>query len=227
MKQQQFDPNESYEAFRERVFGPAYMVWHEGGPDVEQIRAIKDPQERLHTAKMLTRGIVEEKDVDAIPAWAVFDAQKGVEVIKPLVAHGEKGGFIAALAQFLFQYDLEATEKEKTLYHDLIIGMVTEDRGIHALDTIIAARKLPIDQEIVDALLDRVAHAPGYLTRYHAANSLLELGNIEPRGIADHKDIFSLIVPRLDVKQHELKPNDADWKRHKQAADLLKALIQV
>ncbi|HBU28122.1 TPA: hypothetical protein DEB00_03335 [Candidatus Uhrbacteria bacterium] len=225
MPRQQTGEEETYEAFRERVFGPAYMVWHEGGPDTERIRAITDPQERQQTEKMLMRGVTQERDADAIRAWEVFDPQKGVQVILSVFDQGERGGYMAALAQFLLDHNRQATDQEKAMYREMIIGSITGDRGIYALDTLIAARHLPIDTDVVDALLERVAHAPGYLTRYHAADSLLELGHIEPKGIAQHAEIFSLIVPRLDIHQKELKPNQSDWERHQKAADLLRALL--
>ena len=46
---------------------------------------------------------------------------------------------------------------------------------------------------ITKALLETVRRDKEYLVRYQAAQSLLELGDIYPRDIADHRRLFEAI----------------------------------
>jgi len=80
-------------------------------------------------------------------------------------------------------------------------------------------RHLP-GEGVVDALLATVEGDPEYLVRYHAAESLLHLGKIEPRDITAHPEVFSDLVAGCDSE-----PTDEDRARHSRAAAVLRHLL--
>jgi hypothetical protein len=80
-------------------------------------------------------------------------------------------------------------------------------------------RHLP-GEGVTEALLATVENDPEYLVRYHAAESLLHLGEVTPTDISLHPGIFSDLVAGADQE-----PTAEHHARHACAAAALRALL--
>jgi hypothetical protein len=90
------------------------------------------------------------------------------------------------------------------------------------------AREFPQDS-VRQALLGLVRRDPSYFVRYHAAESLLALGDVYPRELADHKGLLADIGPKtLDERQllFPPPPDATDGARFARAADAIERLIR-
>jgi len=87
------------------------------------------------------------------------------------------------------------------------------------LDVAMGLRHLP-GNGVIAALLTAAESDPDYLVRYHAAESLLHLGEIEPRDITSHPEVFSDLAAGADGE-----PTDEDRRRHSLAAAALRRLL--
>ncbi|MBM3695570.1 MAG: hypothetical protein FJW79_06520 [Actinobacteria bacterium] len=193
---------------RERLFGTPYEVWHDGIQ--EDQFAAADPAE-LRAA--LPEGLADGDWVAAAtarhlgdPAFLpLLEARRGmgggrfvVEAARAIVALG--GDREAAVA-----WSVEALGRG-----------AWSDR----LDVALGLRHLPGDG-VVEALLGAVEGDPEYLVRYHAAESLLHLGEIEPQDISLHPDVFPDLVAGA-----EGEPTQEDRRRHARAAAALRRRLE-
>jgi HEAT repeat protein len=87
------------------------------------------------------------------------------------------------------------------------------------LDVAMGLRHLP-GEGVMPALLGAVEHDPEYLVRYHAAESLLHLGRIDPSDITAHPEVFADLAAGADRE-----PTAEDKQRHARAAAALRGLL--
>jgi len=101
------------------------------------------------------------------------------------------------------------------------------------MTVVIAARHFPF-KSVGPALLDVVRNDGSFLVRYHAAESLLELGDVYPRELASHKELFKDLADASDVSKAQLlgnmlgsaaPPTAEQRSRHARAAETLRRLI--
>ena len=95
---------------------------------------------------------------------------------------------------------------------------VDRDRNVR-MSAAMGARRFRRDG-ITRALLDTVRRDKEYLVRYQAAQSLLELGDIYPRDIADHRRLFEAISGPVDGA-----PAARDFDRYALGARMLEKLM--
>lgn len=213
---------ETYEAFRERVFGDAYAVWHDGphlsGP------LPSSGEEGDHNRAMLTQG-AQQEDYAAIVGWEAFDAQQGVAVLKPLVATARKPEFIGRLVAFLQTHDTDATKQDIADREQLLTSVVEGAGSFASLDALMTASKIP-SKAVLEALLKKVED-DAYLTRYHAANSILKLLKGDAADIYAHKTLFRGIVSRVDDRNKELPLSAEDRERFAVSARKLRRMINL
>lgn len=211
---------EDYGAFRERVFGTPYMVWHDGAR-AHGLYNLSD-EEKAHTERMLTEG-VKQGDYAAIVGWEAYDTERAVEVLKPVVQTAKDVELIGELVAFLEKYDTKATKKDKQARINLLTSAIERSGSYASLGTLMKAGGVPT-KKIVNALLDRVENGGDYLIRYHAANSLLQIAG-KKREISEHKKLFGLIISRLE-DQKEMPDQEEDLERYRKAADMLRGMVQ-
>ncbi|MFH1329364.1 MAG: hypothetical protein ABIJ48_01700 [Actinomycetota bacterium] len=196
-----------WDDLRERLFGTPYEVWHDGIHE-GQLDAT-DPAE-LRAA--LPEGLAARDWVAAVAARRLGDRD-----LLPVVA--------ARLGIGRGRFAVEAARPIITLGgdHEAAIAWVIEALGRGGwpdrLDVAVGLRHLP-DDRVVAALLTAVEGDPDYLVRYHAAESLLHLGEIEPRDITLHPEVFSDLAAGANSE-----PTDDERQRHSQAADALRGLL--
>ena len=92
------------------------------------------------------------------------------------------------------------------------------DRNVR-MSAAMGARRFRRDG-ITKALLETVRRDKEYLVRYQAAQSLLELGDIYPRDIADHRRLFEAISGPLDGA-----PAARDFDRYALGARMLEKMM--
>jgi hypothetical protein len=212
--------DETYEDFRERVFGTPYMVWHDGAHTGALSNVPTD--EREHVAKMLTKGVVEEFDHVAVDAWGDFDPEAGVKILKPMLGESGNAQFRAALAKFLKKYDRSASKQDVIVRNQELVDAVETAVGFAGLDAVMAAGDFPT-RKMINALLSHVEFSGDYLVRYHASNSLLKIAGCK-RSIDQRSRLFRLIVPKTQDNK-ELPDTSEDKKRYKKASRLLRRKI--
>ncbi len=200
--------NESWQVFKERIYGNDYMIWHDGVGDESQRLAKEDP---AHVKAMLLEGLAE-KDYVAVEALKQAELPELLNDLRKLVFN-ESGKFQIELATYLQEKDSEATDDR---YAKLVIHELLHPTYIMRMDSAILLRHFP-PQYVNETLLDRVANDPDYYVRYHSADSYLKVNGIVPSDISAHKEIFPLIISPQDRDETE-----EDFKRHAQAADMLR-----
>jgi hypothetical protein len=92
------------------------------------------------------------------------------------------------------------------------------DRNVR-ISAAMGARRFHRDG-MTKALLETVRRDKEYLVRYHAAQSLLDLGDIYPRDIADHRRLFDAITGPLTGA-----PVAADFDRYALGARMLEKMM--
>jgi len=198
---------DEWDGLRERLFGTPYEVWHDGIHEGQLDDA--DPAE-LRAA--LPEGLAAGDWVAAVAARRLGDRD-----LLPLVAArlGIGGG----------RFAVEAARAIVALGgdHQAAIAWAIEslERGgwPDRLDVAVGLRHLP-GNGVIAALLTAAESDPDYLVRYHAAESLLHLGGIEPRDITLHPEVFSDLAAGADGE-----PTDEDRHRHSLAAAALRRLL--
>jgi hypothetical protein len=197
----------TWDELRERLFGTPYEVWHDGF-DEGRID-LADPQE-LRAA--LPEGLAAGDWVAAVVARRLGDAG-----LLPLVAArlGIGGGRFAVEAARA----IVALGGDRDAAVTWAVASLTRGGWPDRLDVALGLRHLP-GAGVVEALLGVVADDPEYLVRYHAAESLLCLGGVEPGDISLHGEVFSDLVAGAD---REL--TDDDRQRHARAAAALGRLL--
>jgi hypothetical protein len=197
----------SWDDLRQRMFGTPYEVWHDG---IHEGRIdLADPVE-LRAA--VPEGLEAGDWVAAMVARRLHDP-----TLLPLVEArlGIGGG----------QFAVEAARAIASLGGDreAAIAWVVEALGwggwSDRLDVAMGLRHLP-GEGVIEALLAAVENDPEYLVRYHAAESLLHLGEVNPTDISLHPGIFSDLVAGADQE-----PTAEHHARHARAAAALRSLL--
>ena len=211
---------ESYEAFRERIFGTPYMVWHDGPGVSGSLR--REGEEGEHNRAMLTEG-AEGQDYAAIVGWEAFDPVGGVIVLKPLVKTARRPEFVGRLVEYLQKHDKHASKADIAERETLLADVIANSGSFASLDALMTSSKVP-SREVVESLLKKV-EGKHYLTRYHAANSLLKMVKGKKAGISKHKKIFRGIISRIGEDNKELPNNDEDRARYAKTAKTLRGMV--
>jgi hypothetical protein len=100
----------------------------------------------------------------------------------------------------------------------LVPLLADRDRNVR-ISAAVGARRFRRDG-VANALLETVRRDKEYLVRYHAAQSLLELGDIYPRDISDHRRLFEAISGPASGA-----PVAADFDRYALGARMLEKLM--
>jgi hypothetical protein len=198
---------DGWDALRERLFGTPYEVWHDG-----------IQEDRLETADPAELRAALPEGLDA-GDWvaAVAVRRLGDPALLPLVAArlGVGGGRFAVEAARVIA-ELGGDREAATAWAVEALGWGGwPDR----LDVAMGLRHLP-GAGVIEALLACVARDPEYLVRYHAAESLLHLGGIEPADITSHPEVFSDLAAGANGE-----PTDEDHQRHSRAVEALRRLL--
>lgn len=197
----------SWDDLREHLFGTPYEVWHDG---IQEGRIdLADPVQ--------LRAAVPEGLEAGDWAAAVVARRLADPTLLPLVEArlGIGGG----------QFAVEAARAIASLGGDreAAIAWVVEALGwggwSDRLDVAMGLRHLP-GEGVIEALLAAVENDPEYLVRYHAAESLLHLGEVTPTDISLHPAIFSDLVAGADEE-----PTAEHRERHARATAALRALL--
>lgn len=202
--------NETWEEFKERIFGTPYMIWHDGVGDYSHELSREGPE---HVRRMLLEGLRNE-DYVAAEALTQVDLP---DLIPDLIQRLPKttGKFKIELATML----QEKAPPPDDRYAKIVIHELLYPTWIMRMDSAILLRNFPAEY-VNETLLDRVANDPDYYVRYHSADSYLKVNNLRPNGILDCDDIFPLICTPSEQKIETTE----DYERHKKAAEMLKAL---
>lgn len=188
-----------WEAWSEETFGTPFEIWHDGLA-IDRFDRLS-AGERARALEVLPEGIALRSHVAAVGVRKLA----AVDLL-PLL-HEQ---IPEARGQFL----VEATRALDELGDDPDAGRTrilqllgSEPLWSMRVDLAIGLRYLdsPATRE---GLLTSIARDPDYLVRYHAAESLLRIGGLEPLAISEHGDLFGLIVS-----------DEAD--DHRRAAELL------
>ena len=196
----------SWDDLRQRLFGTPYEVWHDGIHEGQIDLA--DPT-ALRAA--LPEGLAEGDWVAAVAARRLADP-----ALLPLVAArlGIGGGrFAVEAAQAIAELGGDRAAATAWVVEALGWGGWSD-----RLDVAMGLRHLP-GEGVIEALLAAVENDPEYLVRYHAAESLLHLGEVTPTDISLHPGIFSDLVAGADQE-----PTAEHHARHACAAAALRAL---
>jgi hypothetical protein len=171
---------------------------------------------------MLRRGI-RACDVFAVEAIERAEWRSLVPDLRP-AATAENADFRAhvliALKRIGGQYDLT----------DDLIAALSAPSVDARMTAAIGARQFTLER-LRGPLLERVRRDPSYLVRYHAAESLLQLGDVYPPGLIEHPDIFRLMIDEPSGAGPSLAgiwaapPSSSDLARFADAATRLDAAI--
>jgi len=133
------------------------------------------------------------------------------------------GGMVRAAGRFApFRVDVVRAVNAAdpaTDYAPYLVPLLSDrDRNVR-ISAAMGARRFRKDG-ITKPLLDTVRRDKEYLVRYHAAQSLLELADIYPRDISDHRRLFEAISGPLDGP-----PAARDFDRYALAARMMEKMI--
>lgn len=173
---------DQWRAYKERVFGTEYMIWHDGlyTGAVTSLRGA-DREEAL---AMLRLG-VSLGDAHAAEALAAMgDAESEAAMRAQLAAASGTARVRLALA-------VHAIAPDPTLAAHLVDVLQTPAHWATRIDAAMGLRHFAgSDDE--RALLEAVCD-PEYLVRYHACDSLLVRWKVAPSDVSGHPDIFALM----------------------------------
>lgn len=195
--------DETWENFRERVLGNAYMIWHDGGVDEYFVARNFAKEDPTHIEEMLKIGLAQD-DYIAIEGIKLLKDPKWYPLLRDalLVSSPRTQVWIATYLE-------EACPQED--YSSPMLKLLDSPSSFARMDSAIALRHFR-NPAVLPALLRAVRTDPEYLVRYHAANSYLTLREIQPVEIFDHPTIFELLT------------NSANSDDTAKAADLLERL---
>lgn len=198
-------PNETYEEFRERMLGSAYMIWHDGGPDTSLLSGLRG-EEREYAFAMLLEGL-QEGDYAAVQALRAFETMRALPYIQRMLP-GASAQLRLELARFLNDYDPAA---DRDALAELVMQLVFTPAT--CLDAAIVLRYFPTTK-VKEFLLETVAKSSEYFIRYHAANSLLHMAG---SSLDAHPDVFQNLTGEAMTED--------DVRRFTRATEQLRALL--
>ncbi len=201
---------ETYEEFRERIFGTPYLIWHDG-PDCSSLGFLRG-DEKEQAFVFLLQGL-EEGDYVAIQGLSVLDPVRAVPFIRKAYALPQQKLSRLALADFLRRHDPNA-DIEK-LGNDIVATL--KQNNLFSIDAVISLKNFPTPS-VIEILLLLVEKHEDYLIRYHAANSLLFIAH-RPGIESQDELLFLLRSGSTDDSIPE------DFIRYKKAADMLRGIL--
>lgn len=193
----------TWSAWAEETFGTPFEIWHDG-LDVSRFDDL-GPEERATALSLIPEGIDDGDFVAAVGARRL-EATDTVPHLEAAIERA-RGRFLVEVTRAL-----DALGGDATRGRDRIIeSLGREPEWSLRIDLAIGLRHLDTP-EVRAALLRSVAQDPDYLVRYHAAESLLAIGGIEPLAISDHGELFSHVA-------------SDDPERHPEASALLGGML--
>ena len=197
----------SWDDLRERLFGTPYEVWHDG---------IHEGQIDLADPAELRAALPEGLEAGDWVAAAAARRLKDPGFLPLLAARLGIGGgrFCVEAARAIV-----ALGGEREAAVAWAVAALGRGGWPDRLDVAMGLRHLP-GSGVIEALLTAVESDPEYLVRYHAAESLLHLGGIEPPDITGHPEVFADLAAGADRE-----PTDEEKQRHARAAAALRGLL--
>lgn len=197
----------SWDELRERLFGTPYEVWHDG---IQEGRLDAADPDELRAA--LPEGLAAGDWVAAVATRRLADP-----TLLPLLTArlGIGGGRFAVEAARA----IVALGGDRAAAVSWAIDALGWGAWSDRLEVAMGLRHLR-GPGVIEALLAAVEHDPDYLVRYHAAESLLQLGDITPLDITDHPEVFADLVAGADRE-----PTPEERRQHARAAAALGRLL--
>jgi hypothetical protein len=155
---------DSWDRWRDDVFGDPYLVWHEG-PDFR--RLLRLPPEEV--ARMLPAGIAAEDPVAALTILALADEGRppeGSEALLRTAARAATGTFLVRVAQAL-----RALTGDETWAEPIASVLESQEFWGVRIDAALALATFTPTVALIQTL-DRGVRDPEYLVRCHSANTL-------------------------------------------------------
>jgi hypothetical protein len=192
------------------------------GPEFEQVEALAAKSPAV-VERMLRLGL-QACDVTAAQAIGHLRLRALLPDLKDLLDAANVGGGLlrggGRFAPFRVQVVLAANRLDPaTDYAPHLVPLFADrDEGVRISATMGARdfRKAAVSK----ALLDTIRRDGEYLIRYHAAESLLALGDIYPRAVADHGEMFELLKGPW-----RKSPTRDDFAKFARAAEMIEALL--
>jgi hypothetical protein len=204
-----------WEQWRNQTFGTSLDMAYSG---VEQSCLDKLTGPRLAEANRMLRRGLEACDAVAPRALKRLNQRAAVPDLKAALV-GATGSFRLAVIVALHALDVDGH------YGSELVRMFGDPNEYVRTSAAIAAETFP-RAEVTPALFQAVRR-DCYLVRYHAANSLLALGDVYPRELDEHGEIFrNLMEPDLGSRGAERKPKPDELSRYDRAARMLASLIE-
>jgi len=175
--------SESYLAWKERIFGAGYMIWHDGLNTDAVTRLVG--QERELALGMLRVGL-DAGDMHAAQALA---AMRDVQSRQPVLTQLSSASGSAKVAFALAAHELAPDPALAQPLVEVLQGLGPWSERIGAA---IGLRRFAGAAD-ESALLRAVGEDADYLVRYHASESLLHRWNVRPPAISKHTVVFELI----------------------------------
>jgi hypothetical protein len=197
----------TWDDLRQRLFGTPYEVWHDG---IQETALDQADQAELRAA--IPEGLAAGDWVAAVAVRRLGDPA----LLPQVAAYLEigSGRFAVEVARAV-----AALGGDQAAAVASALGALGQGGWPDRLDVALGLRHLPGDG-VVEALLASVEKDPEYLVRYHAAESLLHLGQIAPADITLHPGVFADLVAGADQE-----PIDEHRRRHALAAAALRRLL--
>jgi len=206
----------AWENFEQVFFGHPHAAWH-GGVDVRVLDALST-DERLRAEEELLRRLPNGD-------WRVV---RGLGYLKSTAAVGrllefynQRMGPVAEVARALLDIEGDETYLDNLFYSmrwgDYYSPIILRTYIEECYEQSESPQRRA---DIRDHLMSAVQNEE-YLVRYHAADALLTLFNVQPARISEHKHIFANITM---PGRANATPSEADFARFARAADQLAAL---
>jgi hypothetical protein len=133
------------------------------------------------------------------------------------------------LSRFRVELVLTANALDpRTDYAPLLVPLLADASQRVRMDAAMGARHFRL-AGLRAPLLERVARDRDYLIRSHAADSLLVLGDVYPREVYEHREIFERIADSGAVSRKRFSldddPTPQDFERFAEAARMLDKLL--
>jgi hypothetical protein len=184
----------NWSTWAESVFGTSKDIWHDGLA-VERFDRLS-AEERSLAISLLPEGIAARDHVAAVGARRL-GATEVLEDLEATLPDG-RGRFLIETARAIDVLGGDTADAVQRVLSVLPRDPVWSFR----MDVVIGLRHLP-GPDVVDSLFLAVEHDPEYLVRYHAAESLLHIGELEPLSLSDHGALFPLVASEVETDHAE------------------------
>jgi hypothetical protein len=213
----------AWTTWRDRSFGTPFEVFHDG-PDASRIARLTG-EPRAEAERMLRLGL-EACDSVAPEVLEQLTPARLLPELRSLL-DATSSDFRAEVVRALAVLDREHD------YTAFLLPLFTDRSMTARITATMAARFFP-PAELRAPLLDVVRHDGSYLVRYHAAESLLALGDVHPAGLADHPVLLQSLAGQPQEEMRLLAsgllgvqatPSAEERRSFARAADLLGDLL--